>query len=151
MFRLRMKLHRSQIASGNLDLCLMPGTVWWNFPSQIQSKQSSNPFRNTPQDHMTYHHFIIKAKAVLCSFQSLLDFWIEWTGSCSCLRGWGWWHIQGVPKKTLFQNHHPASWHLREIRFMTSWIWSLWGISLQNDDSESAFFWGRPVCKSMTK
>ena len=44
------------------------------------------------------------------------------------------------PRKNALQNHHPASWRLREIRFKTSWVLSLWGISLQDDDSERAFF-----------
>ena len=51
----------------------------------------------------------------------------------------------GCPKKTHFHNHHPESWHLRENRFKTFWIWSLWGVSLQGDDSESAVFFGHPV------
>ena len=29
----------------------------------------------------------------------------------------------GCPKIPHFQNHHPTSWHLREIRFKTSWVW----------------------------
>ena len=78
----------------------------------------------------------ILAHAVWCVLCLLVD----------CQKG----HNLGVPtfannyrvsQKTHFQNHHPASWHPREIKFKTSWIWSLWGVSLQDDDSESAFFW----------